>query len=402
MPGSKTATFDKATRQDAHVVVDIWHNILWSKNRGVVFSELAKECTRRGIKVTFYHIAATDGSRLQISNPDPSYHDYEYHLVWDKVYEDIPISTLIVTLTRMVARSSADIIVLPGYHRIEYWIQLIVARLTKKKVLFFCDSTYYDKPKYWAKEVLKRVFFANCSGVFCLGQRNKEYMLRYGIPAEDIIVDCQAAALPHNYNKNVALEERRAAIRSSDTPTILYVGRLAPEKNLSMLLYAFAKLAREDVNCRLKLVGIGPDRNKLENIVNMLELSQRVFFLGGLSDKEVQQEYLSATCLVLPSYSEPWGLVVNEALSFGCPVLVSDHCGCVPELVEDGVTGFRFNPVDLDDIEQKLRRGLSVFSNNEDAAIRCIEAMQQYTPYAAAISMASGLENAVARLKRRG
>jgi glycosyltransferase involved in cell wall biosynthesis len=73
-----------------------------------------------------------------------------------------------------------------------------------------------------------------------------------------------------------------------------------------------------------------------------LGLDEVVTLLGTRDISEFAPLFVRSVALVLPSYSEPWGYVVNESLSYGCPVVVSDRCGCVPELVVDGVTGFAF------------------------------------------------------------
>jgi glycosyltransferase involved in cell wall biosynthesis len=210
------------------------------------------------------------------------------------------------------------------------------------------------------------------------------------VPWDKIFQRCQAAALPHDYDCSVALEKRIAALRSKNSPTLLYVGRLSPEKNLLLLLEAFQKLSQELPNCILKLVGEGPERKDLESAVARLGLAKRVVFVGGLTGSLLFGEYTHATCLVLPSSSEPWGLVVNEALSFGCPVVVSDRCGCVPELVLEGTTGFKFRTFDATDLEEKMRLAISLSFDDEKVAKTCIQLMTNFSPASSAKAMLQG------------
>ena len=90
------------------------------------------------------------------------------------------------------------------------------------------------------------------------------------------------------------------------------------------------------------LVGAGPQQGLLMAHAKALGLGSTVEFTGAMDMEGLAEQYARALCLVLPSTSEPWGLVVNEALHHGCPVLVSESCGCRPELVLDGVTGFAY------------------------------------------------------------
>jgi glycosyltransferase involved in cell wall biosynthesis len=82
----------------------------------------------------------------------------------------------------------------------------------------------------------------------------------------------------------------------------------------------------------------------LKNLVAETGISKSVFLIGWKQVDEIPVFYALSSCLILPSVSEPWGLVVNEAMASSLPVLVSNKCGCVSELCFRGVNGFDFNP----------------------------------------------------------
>jgi glycosyltransferase involved in cell wall biosynthesis len=119
-------------------------------------------------------------------------------------------------------------------------------------------------------------------------------------------------------------------------------------------------------------------------------LQQAVRFTGAVDIDQLQNYFLDSTCLVLPSRSEAWGLVVNEALSYGCPVVVSNQCGCAPELVIDGKTGYLFQVGDTDDLYRKMLLAAREMSNAPTVAKDCIELMQSYTPAKAAAKILQG------------
>jgi glycosyltransferase involved in cell wall biosynthesis len=105
---------------------------------------------------------------------------------------------------------------------------------------------------------------------------------------------------------------------------------------------------------QLMIVGDGPLRDAVIQRARELAIQDRLLMPGHLEYAEMPQIYHGACAFVLFSTTEQWGLVVNEAMSAGCPVLVSDRAGCVPELVSNGVNGFTVDPFDPKDLAEKL------------------------------------------------
>jgi glycosyltransferase involved in cell wall biosynthesis len=143
----------------------------------------------------------------------------------------------------------------------------------------------------------------------------------------------------------------------------IYVGRLASEKNIDSLLRAFNLVLCSSRNASewgLIIVGEGNERPRLERVVQEHKING-VFFVGGKSWKEVPLYYALSDLLILPSFSEPWGLVVNEAMICGLPVLVSNRCGSAYDLVIEGGNGFTFDPLNWQALAQKM----AVFVNEE-------------------------------------
>ena len=145
--------------------IDIWHNILWSSYRGRVFSELHTKAQRTGAEIRFFQIAETDSERKVLSPIDKANHIYPYTLLFAGSYDAIPVFRLCAKIFWLTFRSRADLIVLSGYSRPEYWIQAAVAVLRRKKLAVLCASTLYDKKRTLARTVLKRFLFSLCSGV---------------------------------------------------------------------------------------------------------------------------------------------------------------------------------------------------------------------------------------------
>lgn len=280
---------------------------------------------------------------------------------------------------------------MPGYHRVEYWAMLFVCILLRRKRAVFCDSTEFDRPKANWREVAKRLFFHGCDGFFCYGIRSKEYLLKYGAEESKIVYRCQAAALPHEYSPADVLARYETLPRSaSKVHRFTYVGRLSIEKGLNDLLEAFAKVHSKASNVRLDLVGAGPLRAELMARVSELKLEQVVSFLGAKNITEIAELFVESTASILPSHSEPWGLVVNESLSYGCPAVVSNVCGCVPDLVVDGVTGYSFEVGDVEALSRAMLSTMELAADRVAVAKQCLAVISEYTPNRAASQILDG------------
>lgn len=370
--------------------IDVWHNIMWSKYKGLVFSELHRLAEQQAVEIAFFQIAETDNDRVSLAPIDMSYHRYPYTLLFKGSFSKVSALTRALKILYYTAKSSADTVVVAGYDRIEYWLQIFLAVFMGKSVGVFCDSTAYDRSQSRLKSLLKKAIFSFADIVFCYGARSGEYVHSFGVPWQRIKVRCQAAALPRSYDKDQALRRRVAAAEARANPRYVYVGRLSREKNIDVLLVAFHDVVKHFPGASLVIVGDGPARDELMAQTEWLGLRSKVEFLGSKSGDGLVAEYTKATCLVLPSRSEPWGLVVNEALSYGCPVVVSDHCGCVPELVIEGKSGFMFRTGDSVDLSAKLRHLTAEFTDAETVGLRCLEVIAPFTSTEAARSILNG------------
>jgi glycosyltransferase involved in cell wall biosynthesis len=167
------------------------------------------------------------------------------------------------------------------------------------------------------------------------------------------------------------------------SPVILFVGKLQPKKQPGMLLEAFRRV-RELYRCTLMLVGTGELEDQLRRSVASQSIPD-VIFTGFLNRSEISQAYVAADLLVLPSsLNETWGMVVNEAMNFGLPVIASDMVGCVPDLVQNGNNGYVFDHREL----QELTDVLAKLVTDRDLRIRLgkrsLDRITQWSPRMAA------------------
>jgi 1,2-diacylglycerol 3-alpha-glucosyltransferase len=141
-------------------------------------------------------------------------------------------------------------------------------------------------------------------------------------------------------------------------PTVVFVGRLAEEKHVDVLIDAVSKTPAE-LNVHLEIVGGGEVRRALEAQVERLGLGDRVRFLGLASDEELREAYIKADLFCMPGTAELQSLVTLEAMSASTPVLLADAMA-LPHLVRDGENGYLFTPNDSDDLAAKITRILQL------------------------------------------
>ena len=193
------------------------------------------------------------------------------------------------------------------------------------------------------------------------GAPQAAYARELGIPEEAIF---------HGYDAvdNVYFAEQAARVRDMaeverarlDLPVrfFLAASRFVAKKNLFRLLDAYAAY-RQRTGAgawHLVLLGDGALRAQIESRIVRLDLIGRVMLPGFKQYEELPAWYGLASAFVHASTTEQWGLVVNEAMASGLPVLVSERCGCVPDLVEDGINGFTFDPYDVEALAGLMQR----------------------------------------------
>ena len=150
--------------------------------------------------------------------------------------------------------------------------------------------------------------------------------------------------------------------KTSDTPVkLIYVGRLAHEKGVSVLIRSLIKLKQEGVAYELTLVGDGPERRELEKLVASQGLQANIIFHGYADQNTVRQKLLASDIFVLPSFAEGVPVSFMEAMASGVPV-VGTNVGGVSELIEHGVTGLVVPPAD----EASLKLAINRYINDPD------------------------------------
>lgn len=211
------------------------------------------------------------------------------------------------------------------------------------------------------REHIYAAIFRRVSAFAVIGSRNADFYRHFGVPDSKLIWAPYGVANDHFALAPAAREAARDRLRRQlqygpQTTVFASVAKLVPFKRPLDLLSAFARLVAEGVDARLVYVGDGPERPAVEEAIGRLGLRSHVTITGFVNQSALPDWYAAIDCLVLPSdYLETWGLVVNEAMAAGLPVIVSDAAGCSPDLVREGANGFTFPLGDVTQLSERMR-----------------------------------------------
>jgi 1,2-diacylglycerol 3-alpha-glucosyltransferase len=224
------------------------------------------------------------------------------------------------------------------------------------------ESARGDEPRTSWKEFVKRQIVGLYSAALVGGQRHVDYMVELGMPRNRIFTGYDV--VDNTYFAGRVLEIRSLDRLQADEIRKKYglpenyflaSARFIEKKNLPRLIRAYAEYRRrteENTPWDLVLLGDGPLRESLNSQLSTLNLQAHVHLPGFKQYDELPVYYALANAFVHASTTEQWGLVVNEAVASGLPVIVSERCGCVPELVQDN--GFTFDPANEGELPERL------------------------------------------------
>lgn len=278
------------------------------------------------------------------------------------------------------------VIAYTGYNYFTFWIAYFATKFSQKRFLFSTDAheiAPHGSPKL--KSLLKQVvlpkIFALADKVIVSSSLGVDYVKSLGIPEADIVLT--PFAVDNSWwieqSKNVNKFEVRSTWGIPEAAKIiLFCAKLIPRKRPQDLLQAFAKADIPD--SYLVFAGDGEMRHELEAKARMIGIADKVRFLGFVNQSQLPAVYTSADVFTFCSDNEPFGVVVNEAMLCGCPVVVSNRVGARLDLVREGETGFIYTCGDVDALAKVLTKILLDNELRNKMSIAAIERMKSWSP----------------------
>lgn len=228
-----------------------------------------------------------------------------------------------------------DELILGGWDHPVLWA--LAFRFPKCKNAFFIESSCFESRTNGLKGLLKRLFVRRLSKIYASGKSQRRITDNLGFKGETVITKGVGV---FNYIPQPAYTPK------TEVRNFFYVGRFVEVKNLKFLISVFNELPQYN----LYLAGFGEQEQELKELSK-----ENIHFLGTIENKMLSAIYQQMDVFVLPSKVEPWGLVVEEALNNGMPVIVSDRVGCAEEIIDDG-NGLIFHYNDKEELVAAIHK----------------------------------------------
>jgi glycosyltransferase involved in cell wall biosynthesis len=297
-----------------------------------------------------------------------------------------------------------------GYRRCSFWLALMGAKTRGIPILFGTDASSimpreaspWKRPiKLGLKRLAWRSVFSLADQILTASTAGVRMMESLGFPRDRISMTLDAVDNEWWFER--AEKADRGAVRSSwgvgpDDSVILFCGKLQQWKRPGDLLESFAKSKLQ--KSWLVFAGDGPLRSLLEERAKSLHIEDRVRFLGFVNQTQLPGVYVASDLMVLPSEYEPFGLVVNEAMLCGCPVLASDRVGAVGDLIDPGRTGFVYSCGDVEQIRRSLLEILADRNRLSLVASVARRRMEKWSYREATEATLDALKRAIPRVRK--
>ncbi|MDE3110854.1 MAG: glycosyltransferase family 4 protein, partial [Acidobacteriota bacterium] len=267
---------------------------------------------------------------------------------------------------RLIDEDKFDsVVIYTGYAYATFWFALAAAKWKRVPIIFGTDAhdlaptlapLSTKRWKTWVKKRLWPWLFGLADVVIVPSSGSSGLMRSLGIPDDRVVLT--PYCVDNDWWSEESAKVDRRLIRSrwhipSDAPVALFCGKFQPWKRPHDLLQAFARAGVPEAY--LVYAGEGPLRAEVERQVHALGIDGRVRFLGFVNQSGLPAVYRASDVFVLPSDYEAFGVVVNEAMLCGCPVIASDRVGARFDLIRAGESGFIYPSRDVNGLAQILR-----------------------------------------------
>lgn len=299
----------------------------------------------------------------------------------------------VAVLTHLL-RHKPDVVLLYGYSSSTNLLALLLSKAARWPVLVRGDTrlaSYHSLRG--VKAQIKRCLFSLFDGFIAIGTLNREYYQSYGVAPQKISFAPFSVNNSRFHLGEAERSQKRIALRRTlqvddDAIVVLFAAKMIPCKRPFDLIDAFNRLAHGNPRLHLLFVGSGPDEANVRAKANLL-FPGRVSFLGFQNQTQMPGCFAGSDIFVLPSADEAWGLVINEAMASGLPVIASDGAGAAVDLVANSGAGVVYKAGDIDALAAALASLTESDFLREEMAQKAITHIAEWDVNATAIAVAS-------------
>ncbi len=259
---------------------------------------------------------------------------FEYQILCNTAFQSRNKLSTLYQLFLVLKKNSYKKILLNGWDLPEFWFTAFIS--PKNKNCLALESTIIESDTTGIKGKVKKIFLSLINTVFASGNLHIELLSSLTFRGKIMVTKGVGIINKPGFSIKNKLYDKN----------FLFIGRLSAVKNLEMLVKVFNSLPEY----KLTIIGDGEEKKYLNKIA-----AENINFVGSIENSRLKDEYLKHDIFILPSTNEPWGLVVEEALYFGLPVIVSQNCGSC-ELIEDGKNGYIIDPNNFNQIRDTIKQ----------------------------------------------
>ena len=277
-----------------------------------------------------------------------------------------------------IKKHNPDRIIATGWDSFATLMAIVYAKKHGKEIILWTESTIHEDSFIRKTSLLYVKFILRFfDGFISAGTAAAEYLRFLGV-RKNIEHFYNSVDVDHFLTQGQrSLQEKRIlrekiGVRNSSR-VIVFSGRLVAIKCVDLLITAFLQVKEKFQDIELLIIGYGPEEQKLKK---MAGVNSGIHFLGHQGIDEIPKLYGISDILVLPSISEPWGLVVNEAMACGCAIIVSDKCGCAKDLVQGN--GIIVQGGNFDSLIEALRKLLSSEERLNQMKSKSLKVIQRF------------------------
>ncbi len=341
----------------------ILHNQLWSQYKSFIYQGIYDHIKGSNDELMVLQSSICEKSRFDITEfkHEKFPYSYPYELLNYDYLENTNKFIITLKWLKYILKYRPNVINLTGYQEMGTLPVLFLSKLMNIRTIMTNESVYSKvlhkaSFSYYFKHFYKRLVFFLTDGFFSYGIKSNDYLFRHGVDKKKILL------FLNSFDKTKFSQNNSFDLEPSNN-TILFVGRISPEKNLNSLISLFRFFKKDNLDYKLVLVGDGPIRDKLQN--DILKYDLNIEITGSVLWNELSDYYKKSICLILPSINETWGMVANEAIQMGVSVICSNSCGCANDLVINDYSGLVVDNFDFTKEDFTYTKILNFLENNK-------------------------------------
>lgn len=331
-----------------------------------LFSEIGKQCE---LYVCF--------EQMRSAERDEKWYDVStsnFKLLELKKW-NAPLKKIKTDVIKHIKDIKPDVVIAYEYHTNTSLLMLSYCQLKGIPYIINCDGAFVSKS---IKDIVKKIYISKAKGFISSGTMADKYLLHYGADKNNIyynhFTSLHDKDILDNLPSQADKENARITKGITEKQVILSVGQFIYRKGYDVLLKAAAKLSKD---IGIYIIG-GKPTDEYKQLIDELELTN-VHFVDFIPPNELRYYFISADVFVLPTREDVWGLVINEAMACGLPIVTTDRCVAGIEIIENDVNGYLVPINDHDSLAEFINKILADENKKNNMSVENLNKIREYT-----------------------